>query len=1058
MRGLLPGVIWVLGASLLASSGPSIAQSVVLDSGSFGGVRARAIGPAVMSGRIAALDAVAADPITIYIGAASGGVWKSDDGGVTFRPVFDDYKQSIGAVRIDPQNPQRVWVGTGESWVRNSVSVGDGIYRTDDGGSTWKHLGLRDSERIAAIEVSNQDSNHVFACVTGALWSDSSERGVYRTRDGGETWERVLYVDQGTGCSDLVIDAANPNILFAGMWQFRRYPDWFTSGGKGSGLYRSVDGGSTWQKVESGLPTTDKGRISLAMAPSKPGRVYAIVESSDTALFRSDDLGSQWEQISNGFGVQVRPFYFGTLEVDPSDANRVFRPSLFFSRSDDGGKSFGGGLNFSVTVHVDHHALWIDPRNPQHLILGTDGGAYVSYDRGNRWRMVGSLPISQFYHVSVDDQWPYQVYGGLQDNGSWTGPSRHPGGVRNKHWDSIGFGDGFWMFADPQDPNIVYSQYQGGQFFRFDRKIGEGQRIRPGLEDGQTALRFNWNAPLHLSPTGDGTIYVGSQYLHRSRDRGETWQTLSPDLTTNDPKRQRQAISGGLTIDNSTAENNTTIYTIAESPRNAELIWVGTDDGLVQLTRDGGKSWSNVTAAIPGLARGNWISRIEASPHDEAVAFLTADDHRRGDMGVYVYRTGDFGKTWQRLPTAGVEGYAWVIKQDPVNPRLLYLGTEFGLYISLDEGQSWARFKENLPQVAVHDLVIHPREHDLVIATHGRGIYIIDDLTPLRALTPEVLEQEVSLLPARPAVMISGGAMQDFPGDDGFVGENPPDAAVITYYLKKRHLFGDLKVNVYDQQGRLIRSIPGEQRRGINRVYWPMRMKPPKLPPATSLAPAFTGPRVLEGEYRVELIKGKERIEGSIQLVADPRSPHSAEDRALQQTMALELYARLEDLTYLVESLNRVRDQARNAAANLAGGDQRRLQATADALDALVGSIVSTKAGFVSGDEKLREDLGALYGAVVGYDGRPTGGQQIERDRLLGLLKRAERDADELLQRELSASNRILERRGLEPLQRQPRDQWQSESDAAQGGAGVISHHHRRSIHLLPDRLLRSRF
>jgi photosystem II stability/assembly factor-like uncharacterized protein len=977
-----PAAALALAAAAFAADAPSIA----IDSATFGGLRARAIGPAVMSGRISAIDGVADDPVTVWVGSASGGVWKSENAGTTFEPVFDDHAQSIGAIRVDPSDPDTVWVGTGETWVRNSVSVGDGVYRTRDGGETWQHLGLEATERIAKIEVDPDDGDTVYVCATGHLWNANPERGVYKTADGGESWELILSVDENTGCADLDMDPQEPRILYAAMWQFRRSPHFFTSGGPGSGLYRSTDGGATWKKLGDGLPDGELGRIAVAIAPSRPSVVYATVEAERTALYRSEDLGESWVETDDSMNVQIRPFYFSELVVDPSDHRRVYKPGLTLTVSTDGGESFSGllGAGFSFgAVHPDHHALWINPRDPHHLVLGTDGGAYVSYDRAQRWRHVRSLPVSQFYHVSHDNQWPYNVYGGLQDNGTWKGPSRSPGGISGGDWQVVGEGDGFWAFADPVDPDILYVEYQGGNLSRVHLATGESKSIRPYAAEDEEKLRFNWNTPIHLSPSRPGVLYYGSQYLHRSSDRGDSWQTISPDLTTDDPAKQRQEESGGLTIDNSTAENHCTIYAISESPRNPQVVWVGSDDGLLHVTRDGGGSWTEVAGAIPGLPAGTWVSSLRASPFDEGTVFASFDGHRSGDMATYLYRSSDFGAIWQPLAGEGVTGYAHVLTQDPVNPDLLYAGTELGLFISLDGGGHWARFTENLPQVAVRDLVVHPTEHDLILATHGRGVFIIDDLSALRGLTAEILSSEVALLPSRPSPMVLSGGSSWFGSDDEFVGENPSEAATIDYWLKKRHLFGDLKIEVLDSDGTVITTLPGRKRRGLNRVGWPMRLPAPKVPPATALVPAFQGPRVPEGTYTVRLTKGKEVLEGQVTLVPDPRNPHPREDRLLQQETALEIYRMLGELTYLADSVTDLRDQARDRAAGLGGREQRELESFADSLDALHQTLVVTEGGWISGKEELRERLGALYGAVTAYEGRPSE-SQLQRMRQLG--------------------------------------------------------------------------
>ena len=1015
----------------------TVNAQVQIESATFGGLRARSIGPAVMSGRIAAIDAVPADPLTIYVGSASGGVWKSKDGGLQFEPIFDDHTMSIGAIAVDPSNSDVVWVGTGETWTRNSVSVGNGVYKTADGGSSWEFVGLEDSERIARIAVNPMDGNTVYVCATGHLWDANEERGVFRTSDGGETWEKVLYVDENTGCSDISMDPHAPNILYAGMWEFRRWPYYFNSGGPGSGLYRSLDGGTTWQELTNGLPESEKGRIAVAVSPAQPNRVFALVEAENTALYRSDDMGANWEEMNTSRNIQMRPFYFAYLVPDPVDPDRIYKPGFMLTVSNDGGKSFTSPFSSSGfsggSVHSDLHALWINPNNNEDLILGTDGGVYFSYDHGGSWRLSKAIPVSQFYEISYDMEMPYNVYGGLQDNGTWVGPSRGPGGVYPQNWEVINGGDGFHVFVDPSDPDFVFVEYQGGNVSRLQRSTGESKDIKPYPAEGEEKLRFNWNAPLHVSQANPGALYLGAQYLYRTHDRGDSWERISPDLTTNDPEKQKQEESGGLTTDNTTAENHTTIVTIGESPVNAQVIWVGTDDGNLQITRDDGAEWSNVVGNVAGLPRNTWVSHVEASRFDEGSAYVTFDGHRSGDMASYVYRTTDFGATWESLVTESVEGYAHVVKEDLENGDLLFLGTELGLWVSVDGGLSWARFENDLPKVAVHDLAVHPREHDLIVGTHGRGIYILDDITPLRALTPDVLEADLALLPTRPAVQTIGGGMSWFSGNDEFVGRNPPQAAAIVYYMKRRHIFGDLYVEVYDSDGELIRTIPGGKIRGINRVDWPMRLPPPKVPPASSLVNAFQGPRVPEGTYSYKLIKGSETYEGQVSLVPDPRSPHSREDRLLQQQTALEIYDMLERLTYVVDAAVDLRDQAKERAGATSGGSARRLTEYADKLDEFRGSVVSTsEAGLFGGDEKLREELGNLYGAVNGYAGRPTDSELARMEILSRQMDEAEVGFVQLTsERELGRINSDLEGKELEPLNMMTRDEWEEEREGS---------------------------
>jgi photosystem II stability/assembly factor-like uncharacterized protein len=1003
-----------------------------IDSNTFGGLSARSIGPATMSGRIAALDVVASYPLTLYIGTASGGVWKSTDGGVSYKPIFDEHNQSIGAVRVDPGNPKTIWVGTGESWTRNSVSYGDGVYKSTDGGDNWQKMGLGDSERIARIQVSPKDSNTVWVCATGHLWDANEERGVFKTTDGGKTWKKTLYANPDTGCSDISVDPQDPRVVYAGMWTFRRTAWSFSSGGPGSGLYKSTDGGETWKPVGNGLPTGLKGRVAVALAPSRPSVVYALVESESTALYRSDDSGGSWNEVNSAFNLQVRPFYFAHLVVDPTDFNTVYKPGLSLTLSQDGGKTFSSG-GFGGGPHSDHHGLWIDPRDPKLLVLGTDGGIYISYDQGTRWRFIGALPVSQFYHVNYDMERPYNVYGGLQDNGSWMGPSEAPGGVRNKHWQNIGSGDGFWAMRDSADADYVYTESQGGSIIRLNVKTGESRDIKPAPGTGDPDYRFNWNTPIAQSPTRPGVLYLGGQFLFRSLDQGESWTQISPDLTTNDRAKQNQGQSGGLSIDNSSAENHTTIFTIAESPLDPNQIWVGTDDGNVQLTRDGGKTWTNLVKNIVGLPKNAWVSTLEASPYEAGTAFATFDHHTTGDMKTYVYETTDFGQTWKSLATDALAGFAHVVRQDPVNPSLLFVGTELGLYLSVDRGATWARFTGNLPKVPVRDIAIHPRDGDLILATHGRGVYIVDDLTPIRQLTPEIRNAEVAFLPARTAVQKIAAGIQEFAGDDEFSGENPDDSAQIVYYLKKRHVIGDLKIEVFDAAGKLLSTLPAGKRKGINRVPWSMRLPPPKLPAATSLVisggNAFEGPRVPPGTYMVKLAKGGQTLTQEIQVVSDPRAKHTPEDRAAQYAAALEAYNSLATLTYVAETLADVRAQADAKAAESKAGDpaKKPLEALSKKIWALYKTLVATgPGGWLSGEEQLREKLTGAYGGINGYDGRPTKAQLDAKARLEKQLADAGTQLETIRTKDVPAVNRELARTKREPIKVPTREEWEA--------------------------------
>jgi photosystem II stability/assembly factor-like uncharacterized protein len=790
----------VLGAIVFSAG--AHAQDVKVDSDTISGLGARNIGSAEMSGRVAAVAAVKENGrLTVYVGAASGGVWKSTNGGTTYKPVFDKMiSQSIGAIAIDPSAPKTIWVGTGEPWTRNSVSIGDGIYKSTDGGDNWMNLGLKSSERIAKILIDPKDGNTVYACVPGKLWSDSDDRGVYKTTDGGKSWTKILKGgNASTGCSMMTMSSRDSKTLWAGMWDFRRKGWTFRSGGdgpaspSGSGLYKSTDGGATWtdlnEKSAQGLPAKPWGRIAVTAAPSNPDVVYALIESTRSALFRSADGGKTWTERDRSQMMVWRPFYFANLIVDPKDENKVYKPGGSLIASNDGGASFsfiGGG------AHGDFHDVWVDPGDTNELITGDDGGVWYSHDAGNKWLKANNLPISQFYHVSVDLDDPYHVYGGLQDNSVWIGDSAYPGGITNARWENLYGGDGFFAFADPADANYIYVEAQGGTISRLNRHTLLGRNIQPQPNYGESKLHFNWNTPMALSPNEKGTIYIGAQFLFRSRDHGQTWDRISPDLTTNDPEKQKQEESGGVTVDNSEAEMHTTIYSISESPRNGQLIWVGTDDGNLQITRDAGKTWTNVVSHVPGLPKASWVSWVEAGRYDEGTAYAAFDRHTFGDMTPHVFKTMDFGQTWTPIvtPSSGVRGYAHVIKEDTVSQRLLFLGTEFGLWISLDGGQQWAQYKGgDFPNIAVRDIVVHPRESDLVLATHGRGIWIVDDISPLRQLTPEILAKDAVFLEGKvqqQRLQAQGGWAE---GDGSYRGNNPPDAALVTYYQKKRHIF-----------------------------------------------------------------------------------------------------------------------------------------------------------------------------------------------------------------------------------------------------------------------------
>lgn len=1014
----LPFLLITVYTTALQAQGQT-ANATLLTEATIGAIEGRQIGPARMSGRISAIDGVDSDPNIIYVGAAGGGVWKSINQGTTFKPVFEDFSQSIGAIAIDQQHPDTVWVGTGEPWVRNSVSIGTGIYKTVNGGEKFESMGLQNSERIAGILIHPENPDIVWVAVLGALWGDSEERGVYKTTDGGKSWQRVLFTNASSGCASIALHPTDPNRLLAAMWDHRRTAYDFRSGGPGSGLFESTDGGATWTKAQDGIDAGTLGRVAVSYHPVAPYAAYALVETANSALYTKGDKDSKWLKMSTQGSMGERPFYFSLIVPDPLEASRIYKPGFSLLVSTDGGKIFQSSSVTGGGYHSDLHALYISPKDNRLMYLGTDGGVYISRDKGNTWSHCENLPVSQFYHVSVDMESPYNVYGGLQDNGSWRGPSSSLGGIQNSDWETIGYGDGFNAFADRQDPQIVYWQYQGGRVYRTNLRTGESKYIKPFPDAGTQDLRFNWNAPVVFGKKS-GWLYIGSQYLYRSKDKGDTWERISPDLTTNDPKRQQQEKSGGVTIDNSTAENNTTIFTIAESAIDPNIIWVGTDDGQVQVTADGGKTWQLCNAQIPGLPAGAYISHVETDNFDKNGAYITVDGHRNGDMRSYVYYTNDLGKTFKNIVNESVIGYCHVIKQDLVNPDLLFLGTEFGLYMSIDRGANWVRFKGKVPQVGVFDMAIHPRDHDLVLATHGRGIIIIDDLTILRNLTPALLEQEMAFLPTRPYYFPKGGITQDFPGDDEFVGRNAPGSPMVAYYMKKRHVFGEMFMEIYDSQGKFIKKQPAGNRKGVNIVSLQTSYPAPRVPtsPALLFEAAF-GPAFPAGDYTVKIIKGTDTMSTVITLHDNPASGHSAADRQARYTVMMEAYDLLEELAWLDNTILEIGTQTRQLADSVKNkGLRAKSLQMANRMDELHGSISATQPGEggLAGQVRLRERIAEVYSAVSSYEGKPTNVQADALKKYQAQVDAIRKELAALQSGDLPAYNQAVAKLGLKPV------------------------------------------
>ena len=763
-----------------------------------GDLKPRNIGPGGMSGRVTAIDVVTAEPDIMYVGTASGGLWKSTSGGIKWEPVFDrEATSSIGAVAIQQSNPSVIWVGTGEGNPRNSLNGGYGIYRSLDAGRSWQRMGLEQTRHIHRILIDPTDPNTVYAGAIGSPWGEHPERGVFKTTDGGQTWEKILFVNNKTGVADMVMDPSNPNKLLVAMWEHKRDPWFFKSGGAGSGLHMTHDGGRTWKQLseKEGLPKGELGRIGLAIAAGKPDIVYALVEAQKNALYKSEDGGFTWKKVNDGNDIGDRPFYYSDIFVDPENENRVYSVFTYVNVSEDGGRSFKmlmPAYGVDNGVHPDHHAWWIHPTDGQFMIDGNDGGMNITRDGGRTWRFIGNLPVGQFYHVSVDNEFPYNVYGGMQDNGSWRGPAYvwRAQGIRNSYWQEIAFGDGFDVVPDQEDSRYGYAMSQQGFVRRYDWMTGDDYTVRPTPPDDTTRLRFNWNAAIGQDPFENSTVYFGSQFVHKSTDKGLTWEVISPDLTTNDPEKQKQGDSGGLTMDATGAENHCTILVIEPSPAERSMLWVGTDDGRVHYTTNGGTSWTEVTQNIKGLPQGSWIPQIRASARNKGEALLVANDYRRYNFEPYVYRTRDYGKTWQRIVDAeDVGSFALSVLEDPENPDLLFLGTDDGLYLSLDAGDSWQKWTNGYPTVPTSDLVIHPREQDLVIGTFGRAFWVLDDIRPLRGIAGNrsVFERDISLFPAPVAYLAAyqQPSGSRFGADAIFNGENRKQGAMITYYLRE---------------------------------------------------------------------------------------------------------------------------------------------------------------------------------------------------------------------------------------------------------------------------------
>ncbi len=866
----------------------------------------RNIGPGGMSGRVTAIDVVLKNPDIIYVGTASGGLWKSTSGGIKWAPIFEkELTASIGSVAIQQSNPSVIWVGTGEGNPRNSLNGGYGIYKSLDGGKSWTAMGLEKTRHIHRIVIHPNNPDIVYAAAIGSPWGEHSERGVYKTTNGGKSWQKILFNNTKTGAADLIMDPSNPNKLIAAMWEHKRDPWFFKSGGKGSGLYITHDGGEHWTTItdNNGFPKGELGRIGVAISRSNPNSVYALVEAKKNALYKSEDGGFKWEKVNDKKGIGNRPFYYSEIYVDPQNENRLYTVFTYINVSQDGGKSFKQlmpAYGVSNGIHPDHHAWWIHPNNGKFIIDGNDGGLNITKDGGKTWRFIGNLPVAQFYHINVDNEFPYNVYGGMQDNGSWRGPAYvwKAQGIRNSYWQEIKFGDGFDVIPDRDDSRYGWSMSQQGYVSRYDYLTGNNYTVKPTHPNPDIKLRFNWNSAINIDPFDNATIYFGSQFVHKSIDKGLTWEIISPDLTTNDKSKQQQHESGGLTIDATGAENYCSILVIEPSPIEKNMIWAATDDGQVHYTKNGGVAWTNVTKNIKGLPENSWIVQIKASNKNKGEALLVANDYRRFNYTPYAYRTKNYGKTWDRIVDKNdVKSYTLSIIEDPIEPNLLFLGTDDGLYISVDAGKVWTKWTEGFPTVPVKDLIIHPREHDLVIGTFGRAAWVLDDIRPLRTIAskPETLNKNIAVFTPPTAYQASyqQPTGSRFGGDALFNGKNRPSGAIIQYYIKEkakdqnaRHKdtlknndnaaikWDSITFNFFDGD-RLIRTLKKKvpKENGIHKIIWEMREKGIQNPSRTIKKPKSEpkGLKVKPGVYRIKATYGDQTSEQNIIVKYDPR-------------------------------------------------------------------------------------------------------------------------------------------------------------------------------------------
>jgi len=978
----------------------------------------RCVGPAIMGGRIDDFAVVESQPWIIYVATASGGVWKTTNNGVTWEPIFDNENTStIGTIAVAPSDPSIVWAGTGEPNNRQSSSWGDGVYKSTDGGKSWTNMGLMDSHHIGRVVIHSTNPDIVYVAALGHLWGSNKQRGLFKTADGGKTWVNTLFINEDTGFVDVAIDPYSPDTLYAAAYQRRRTGYGFSGGGPHSGLHKTTDGGKTWTHLTNGLPGGDTGRIGVYIYRKDPNIVYAIIENKDGGVFRSEDKGLSWKKMSS---TNPRPMYYSKIRIDPNNDQRIWVLGARMYTSEDGGITFR--TDVVTRVHGDHHAMWINPANSNYMVLGSDGGIYFSYDRGKTWDFVWTLPLGQFYEVGADMRKPYYIYGGLQDNGSWGGPSAtmYRQGITNEDWFRVGGGDGFYVQVDPTDHTLIYAESQNGNLFHFNLKTGEQRSIRPMPKEGEKGYQFNWNSPVLISPHNPSTIYYGGNRLFKSTDRGETW-TASDDLTTK-TDRDKVPIMRVLVDENTPSRHDGisfygTMITISESPVKEGLLYVGTDDGNLQVSRDGGETWKNVIGQVPGVPQRTYVSRVVASYFEEGGAYATFDGHRNDDFKPYVYITNNYGESWKSISNnLPVGGTVNVIREHPRNPDLLFVGTERGAYVSFDRGGQWVQLKNNLPMVPVDDILIHPRDNDLIFGTHGRSIWILDDITPLEQLNNKVLDSDAYLFDIRPAMMFNYYSHKGNTGHKAFVASNPPFGAIISYYLRWK-ITGLVKITVMDKAGEVIRELSGTKEAGINRIAWDLRYTPP-VPPEAGEEVRFrrgpVGPFVLPGEYVVKLTVGEQEMTKNVRVEGDPRIVVSEADRRAQQEAVFTLN-RLYASGYKANMVsNNIKTQLNNLKESLKKLPQipEAVTSAVDSLDKQVDKILGNLVGSPElrrrGISPILSEISRLSSGINRYTGAPTP-YQAERIRLLpGHMRDIIEALNTLIEKSIPELNRLM--------------------------------------------------